>query len=386
MKRGNNEGSIFYNKARNKWNAQYKVEENGEVKIKTKSFNNKKDAENFIDIIMYENNANKYIKNRGINLIAFMKSRALTKLNSNTISKAQYTRICNTIGNIEKSELIKIPVKKIKDIDIQKYLNSLIGIYSDSSISKIYGELRQTFEYLYNLGFIKINPMLGVIKPKSIKETEKRRAMTIEEETKFINYLNSIDLSNCKYKNVFLIQLFMGLRIGEVLALTISDIDFENNIIKINKTLTVDENGKIICRNKTKTDAGLREIPIYSRIIKLLKEQIEFVQGNELNLLFPNNNGKYTDARKVNYKLVEILKELNIAGISTHCLRHTFATRCAECGMKDVVLMEIMGHYDIEITKNVYIDVQEKFKQDELKKFEKYLKNNNLFSNLTKQN
>ena len=123
----------------------------------------------------YEKNANKYIKNHGINLIAFMKSRALTKLNSNTISKAQYTRICNTIGNIEKSELIKIPVKKIKDIDIQKYLNSLIGVYSDVSISKIYGELRQTFEYLYNLGFIKINSMLGVIKPKSIKETEKRR-------------------------------------------------------------------------------------------------------------------------------------------------------------------------------------------------------------------
>ena len=81
-------------------------------------------------------------------------------------------------------------------------------------------------------------------------------------------------------KNIFLIQLFMGLRIGEVLALTIDDIDFENNIIKINKTLTVDENGKIICKNKTKTDAGLREIPIYSRIVKLLKEQIEFVSNS----------------------------------------------------------------------------------------------------------
>lgn len=374
MKRNNNEGSIFYNKARHKWNAQYKIKENKEIKLKTKSFKNKRDAEDFLDTIMYEKDAKKYLKNHGINLIAFMKSRALTKISSNTISKAQYTRICNTIKNIESSEISKIAVNKIKDIEIQKYLNTFIETYSNSSISKIYGELRQTFEYLYNLGFIKVNPMLGVIKPKSMKECKKRRAMTLDEEKKFLKYLKSVTITEYKYKNVFLIQLFMGLRIGEVLALNIEDIDFESNIIKVNKTLTVDENGKIICGNKTKTEAGFRSVPINSKIIKDLKLQIEFVKGNKLNLLFPNKNNKFTDARKVNKKLVETLKELGITGISTHSLRHTFATRCAECRMQDVVLMEIMGHYDIAVTKNIYIDVQENFQQKEIKKIERYLK------------
>ena len=221
MKRRNNEGSVFYNKARNKWNAQYKIKEDGKVKVKTKSFKCKQDAEDFIDIIMYEKDANKYLKNHKINLTSFMKSRALQKLNSNTISKAQYTRICNTIRHIERSELAKISVKRIKDVDIQKYLNTLISDYSNSTISKIYGEFRQTFEYLYNSGFIKINPMRGVIKPKSEKESIKRRAMTIEEERNFVEYLRSMSLDHCKYKNIFLIQLFMGLRIGEVLALTV---------------------------------------------------------------------------------------------------------------------------------------------------------------------
>lgn len=200
----------------------------------------------------------------------------------------------------------KISVKRIKDIDIQKYLNTLISDYSNSTISKIYGEFRQTFEYLYNFGFIKINPMHGVIKPKSEKESIKRRAMTLEEESDFVEYLKLTNIGECKYKNIFLIQLFMGLRIGEVMALTIDDIDFQNNVIKINKTLTVDENGKIICGNKTKTGAGYRDIPINSKIIKDIKEQIKYVNGNRLNLLFPNNKSSYMDSRRVNTNLVNI--------------------------------------------------------------------------------
>lgn len=374
MKRKNNEGSIFYNTFRNRWNAQYKVIEEGKVKVKTKSFKTKESAEDYIDIIMYERNANEYIKNHGVNLISFMKSRALVKLNSNTISKSQYVRICDSIKHIEESELSKIPIKKMKDNDIQLYLNSLIEKYSNSSICKIFSQLTQTFEYLYNSGFIKYNPMYGVIKPKSTKKIEKRRAMTLDEEKTFLEYLNQVSISECKYKNVFLIQLFSGLRIGEVLALTIEDIDFENNIIKVQKSLTVNENGKIICGERPKTNAGFRDVPINSKIIKNLKEQINFSKRNKQQILFPNNNNNYTDPRKVNDYLTRILKNLDITGISTHSLRYTFATRCAESGIKDVVLKDIMGHYDIEVTKNIYIDIQKNFEQDEIKKVEKYMK------------
>ena len=79
-----------------------------------------------------------------------MKSRALVKLNSNNIREAQYNRICNTIRHIERSNISKMSVKKIKDTDIQIFFNSLINDYSDSTISKIYGEFKQAFNYLYH--------------------------------------------------------------------------------------------------------------------------------------------------------------------------------------------------------------------------------------------
>lgn len=65
-----------------------------------------------------------------------------------------------------------------------------------------------------------------------------------------------------KFKNVFLIQMYEGLRIGEVLALQNKDIDLEKNVIHISKTLTRDKNGKVIMGNNTKTFAGVRDVPI----------------------------------------------------------------------------------------------------------------------------
>ena len=109
-------------------------------------------------------------------------------------------------------------------------------------------------------------------------------------------------------------------------------------------------------------------------IVKDLKEQIKYVKARKQVILFPNSNNNYTDPRKVNDYLTRILKSFDISGISTHSLRYTFATRCAESGMKDVVLKNLMGHYDIEVTKNVYIDIQKNFEQDEIKKVEKYMK------------
>ena len=56
--------------------------------------------------------------------------------------------------------------------------------------------------------------MNDVIKPKSLKEDKEVRALTVEEQQAFTNYLMNMDLSQCKYRNIYLIQMYMGLRVG----------------------------------------------------------------------------------------------------------------------------------------------------------------------------
>ena len=230
--------------------------------------------------------------------------------------------------------------------------------------------------------------MLFVLKVK--KEDKEVRALTVEEQQAFTEYLLNKDISQCKYKNIYLIQMYMGLRVSEALAITTHDIDLQHKKININKTLTTDEVGGVIMGNKTKTYAGKRILPIPDFLYPYIVEQMK-VANNQVNndekLLFKPINQKYTRRENVNSELKRILKKyFNITDISTHSLRHTFGTRCIESGMAPVVVQKLMGHKDIGVTLNTYTSVFDKFKEHEIDKVNKYYLDENLISNSIENN
>ena len=107
---------------------------------------------------------------------------------------------------------------------------------------------------------------------------------------------------------------------------------------------------------------------------------MEYANSNLHNLIFTKNDS-YIRTSEINKELKRIFKEeLKIENreISTHCLRHTYGTRCVEAGMTAVVLQRLMGHKDVTVTLNTYTSVFNKFKEDELEKVNEYLINNKL--------
>ena len=227
--------------------------------------------------------------------------------------------------------------------------------------------------------------MVNVIKPKSNKDDKVVRALTVEEQQAFTDYILNKDLTKCKYRNVFLLQMYMGLRCGETLALTTHDIDLKHRKINVHRTLTTDENNAIIMGNKTKTYAGKRTLPIPDFIYPYIIEQMQIAENQENNeekLLFKPYNAKYTRRTNVNSELQRIFERyFNITDISTHSLRHTFGTRCIESGMAPVVVQRLMGHKDISVTLNTYTTVFDKFKENEIDKVNKYYLDENLIGN-----
>ena len=167
--------------------------------------------------------------------------------------------------------------------------------------------------------------------------------------------------------------MFMGLRVGEALALRYGDIDLRKNVIKVNKTLTKDKNEHVIMGDTTKTYAGIREVPIPEFIRDSIIEQMVIAENNPDKQLFISNNGKLIDGKNVNRILKERLSKLEIEGITTHSLRHTYGTRCVEAGMRAVALQRLMGHTDVSITLNTYTSVFDKFRDDELDKYINYI-------------
>lgn len=146
-------------------------------------------------------------------LDSVMRKIAKKKLDANIISESQYCRTIAIIKKIEREKFALKDARNIKIDDIQNYLNSLIN-YSDSEIKKIYEQFNQAYKYLFDNEFISKNIMLGIYKPKSTKQSKEIRALTLEEERLLIEKL--ISNNNKIYSLIYLIQLFTGMRIGEV--------------------------------------------------------------------------------------------------------------------------------------------------------------------------
>ena len=375
---------ITYNKPRNRYIVSYFLE-NNETKEKVrvrKSFITEDKAKEFAEELEYKSNSNIFLDNNSIPLNKLMRFIVERKKKMGSISDQQYGKTLKLIEKIERTSVGNMDISEITSEDLQNYFDTLTN-YRNSYIQKHLIQFTQAFTYAQNKGYIKINPMSDTYKPKSTKPTRVIRAMELEEQEKLTNYLKSKTAQEEPYKNAFLIQLYAGLRIGEVMALQINDIDLENNLIKVNKTLTRNAEEKIIMGNGTKTFAGTREIPIPDIIKNELKEQIEISKTNFNGQLFVSKTGKYADPRNANAILKRILiNEFSINDISTHSLRHTFGTRCIESGMAPVVVQRLMGHKDISITLNTYTSILNKFKEDELQKLKDYY-NNNINLNLS---
>lgn len=383
MARLNNEGSVYYNKQRKKWNAQYMEYDplTDTNKRKTKTFKSEADAEKFLATLMYQKENPIFIEHNGIPLNELMRAQLKLKYDTNQITATQLARVTRTIESIEKNKFAYKKIDEIKPEELQAYMNTLKHL-SNSSISKYYQVINQAFKVAINKGYIMRNPMASVIKIRSDKKSKEVRALTVEEQQNFTNWLLEKDIKDCKYKNVFLIQMYMGLRVGEVLALTMHDIDLKNKRIRVHRTLTTDEYNAVIMGDSTKTYAGNRVVPIPDYLYKHIIEQMKIADKQEDNpekLLFKPDNAKYTRRTNVNSELHRILeKNFGIKDISTHSLRHSYGTRCIESGMAPVVVQRLMGHTDIGITLNTYTSVFDKFKEEELDKVNKYYMKENM--------
>lgn len=357
-RRGNGEGTIYYSEKLNKWVGQFVAgrKNNGSINRKSVYGNTRKEVKEKMTQKLAEIQNSTFIEKSDITLMQIIKLSNEEKFKLNKIKGSTYNRILYTSKIIEKLDIANMPIQKITRKDLNNSLTE-IGDYSQSVINKIYQIIAQAFNYALLSEYIYKNPFLikgNIIKPNSSKEKKKVIALTLSEEKQFLKALESSDI---KSKVILYIAIFSGMRIGEILALKNKDIDLKNKLIYVNKSLTVDENGKVIT-GSTKTYAGTRDVPILDILYNALK-----------NLSFNNENiSKSIVDKEIKY----VCKIAKIKNISVHVLRHTFATRCIEAGMQAIVLQKILGHSNIQTTLNIYADVFNEFKEEEVNKTSLY--------------
>ena len=169
-----------------------------------------------------------------------------------------------------------------------------------------------------------------------------------------------------------LICLYMGLRIGELLALEWTDVDFSKNELSITKTCFdgKDKNGVFgRITNAPKTDTSMRIIPIPKSLVPILKE----MKRKAKNQYVISNGEKPLMVRSYQRSFERLLKRLQIPHKGFHSLRHTFATRALEIGVDVKTLSEILGHKNANVTLQRYAHSMPEHKKEVMNKIGKLL-------------
>ena len=252
------------------------------------------------------------------------------KYSENTISS--YKRDLNKLNSYLKKDFTKLT-----KADIQKYIQDLSKNKNSNTISRTISSLKGFYKFLEINKYTNTNPLTTIISPKTARKLPK---VLSEEE---VNKLLDINLNNdFDYRNKAMLELMYssGLRVSELINLTVNDVDLKNSLVRI---FGKGSKERIVPLNDYATEA-LNNYILYHRP-KLFKQK-------ENNYLFLNNHGNQMTRQGFFKTLKKIAKEKGIKSeLSPHTLRHSFATHLLKYGADLRSIQELLGHSDISTTQ-----------------------------------
>ena len=231
--------------------------------------------------------------------------------------------------------IAQLNIKEITAIDIQELLNNIKALRQREHI---HGMLKDCLTKALKMKLIKDDLFMVITLPRRTKKHGS--CLTADQELKFRKACNTTDVGD-----YYLFTLATGMRKGEARAITINDIDFDNKIISINKSLSKANEIDL-------PKAGERTIPL-------------FAEAESIALKYKDVQGRIFKfgATKVQKHFREMCDNINLKHITIHDLRHTFCTRCMELGVPVEQTSQWAGHSDIKITQAYYIHINKEFEQ-----------------------
>ena len=256
----------------------------------------------------------------------------------------------------------------VKPIHCQKIFSDMADEgYKTTTIYQTRIALYNMFEFARENDVLIANPCKKSLKSDMGKPSDKKEALTIDVQKKFLEAVVGYS-----YENQYRFVLQTGLRTGELIGLKWSDIDFENRTMKIERTMEYRYKVGEWRVGPPKSKSGYRTIPLTDEAIRILENQrsknksLKLVPMEWKDIVFLCRKGTPVKNSTYDTGLFKYCDRVGIPRFSMHVLRHTFATRCIEGGMKPKTLQKILGHSNIGITMNLYVHITEDEKHREI--------------------
>ena len=309
------------------------------------------------------------------------------KESSHRARRIALTHIINEFG--------QVPIQKIMKKEYQDTIDNLANKFSTNYVSSIHTSANMVFEYAHENKLIKEVPSKGIKLPKkkkTVSDLEQGediigKFLEKEELEEFLTVAKNEGLEGDLL--TFTMLAYTGMRIGEMIALKWSDIDFENYTLRIYKTYYNPTNNKTKYQLLTpKTESSIRTITIDPILIDLLQlhrhEQDHTKEANgpfyhDNGFIFATNEGYPKTIKHISIRMQRLLKKTSIEKhVTPHSFRHTHTSLLIEAGVHIKEIQERLGHSDINTTMDIYAHMTKNIKKEASTKF------SNLMENLSK--
>lgn len=305
--------------------------------------------------------------------------------------KSRTVQIMQTrLNNYVLPALGEYRIDKVNSIILQQIVNQwminasqpLNGAYhrpkGKGKDFKIYFNIvERIFKHALSLGLVKDNPCVNVIVPKvRLESTEKKvKHLTAEQLKIFFEYIGALPKE--KYTNELMTGLCRllvasGLRIGEAVALSWSDIDFKTGSVSVSKTTL-----RAVIQSTPKTDKSNRIVLIDSKAVEVLKHWELFqakyfmsIGKGKQELVFPNRTGGVLDYQTMRPFLIKWLRACQLPQVGFHGFRHSHASLLLNADVPYKEIQERLGHASIKMTMDTYSHLESDNKIKAVERFE----------------
>lgn len=327
---------------------------------------NKSEAE--AKFAAFMDNLNKGITNKPLHFGEMMDT-FITEvfLKDSRYSDSTKTRYVNAYNsNLRDTSLAGLALSNIKSIDLQAAYNALTC--GASTVRSLHNLVTHFYRYLENENICK-DITKNIVLPK-VEKTKGNAVSDGNIETWTAEELKTILKGSEGHRLHLLLVLAAntGCRIGELLALRYDDI--EDGVLHVNKQVVISDeftngvkSGQKIQISTTKTKASIRSIPLPAAVLEAVEthaawQRVEMLRnGYRTNHLFTTQTGNLYDKHSLRTACNRLYKRLGVPCRSFHVYRHTFGTTLAKNGVPIQTVAALMGHADINVTREYYINV-----------------------------
>jgi len=234
-------------------------------------------------------------------------------------------------------------INKISRGEIKEFTDNLLLDLTPKRTRMILNTLKAIFDIALDYEHIQINPAANIKLPKH--KAMQMQPFTPNEVRILLNH------SNGWFQNMIALAFYTGMRQGEMIALTINDIDLESMTINIDKRIA---QGEI---NTPKTESSIRKVPIFRALVPYLQNQLELCKKEMCFSLFfnPNTKESFYDSKKLSKYWYDLLDKCGFEHRRFYNTRHSFVTNMIRSGAVSILdVSQMVGHKTIEETISTY--------------------------------